>query len=402
MAKLKTKNEEDFIQDIASKTNGEILSTVGKTAYCIDTGNLALNYVCSGKFIGGGLPGGRITEVYGPAGGGKSLLGNCALGACQRMGGIAICLDCERASNADFAQKAAHVNPKTLLTYNPTTIEEVEAKILTVTKKIREIKGNDVPIMFLWDSISVTPTEREWKETELDEGYTQAEYKRIVGSKEKPGERARAAGDALRKINPFLDKNNTSLFIINQIRANIGNMYGPSETTGGGGMAINFYASLRLRSSTTKNFTDKNGQSCGININFINKKNRSFKPFLSVKNVQLFYDCGINPLGGLLETLLMAGRIETAGRGTFRVLEPWADGKEVVFKGTKEANTVGREVLKLAPKLIDAENAEGVDNYLSIFSDAISLVEGGTLSATEVNEFMEIAEKLELDVVQEE
>jgi recombination protein RecA len=391
MSKKTKSSEEDFIASIAAKTGGEVLSEVGQSSYFIDTGNLALNYICSGKFIRGGIPGGKITEVYGPPGGGKSLLGACCMSSCQRMGGVAIFLDCERAANADFAQKAAHVSTKTLLTYSPTTIEEVESKILTVTKKIREIKGNDIPIFFLWDSISVTPTGREWKETDLDEGYSEAEYKKVVGSKEKPGERARAAGDALRKINPFLDKYNATLFVINQIRSNIGVMYGSPETTAGGGQALPFYCSCRLRASTTKNFTDKNEQSCGILINFKNKKNRSFKPFLTVDGIQLFYDHGINPLGGLLATLLMAGRIESHGKGGYRVLEPWADGQEVIFKSTKESNLVPSDTLRKCPKLIDADNVEQVEEYLSIFSSAIELVEGGSLKSTDV------ADKLGID-----
>jgi recombination protein RecA len=391
----KTKNTEDsFIADLASKTGGEVLSEVGKSSYFIDTGNLALNYVCSGKFISGGIPGGKLTEVYGPPGGGKSLLGGCCMAACQRMGGIAVFLDCERAANAEFSRKAGHVNPAKLLTYSPTTIEEVESKILNVTKKIREVKGNDIPIFFLWDSISVTPTEREWKETDLTEGYSEADYKRIVGGKERPGERARAAGDALRKLNPFLDKHNATLFIINQIRSNIGVMYGSPEVTAGGGQALPFYCSLRLRVSTTKNFTDKNEQSCGILINFKNKKNRSFKPFLTVDGIQLFYDHGINPLGGLLNTLLMAGRIEAHGKGSYRVLEPWANGKDVSFKSTKEANLVPSDVLKQCPNLIDAETTEQVEEYLSIFAGAIELVEGGTLKSTDVED---VAEKLGID-----
>ena len=78
----KTKSDDDFLKELASETGGQIMSEVGASKYFIDTGNLALNRICSGKYVGGGIPGGQITEVYGPSASAKSLLGNCVLGAC--------------------------------------------------------------------------------------------------------------------------------------------------------------------------------------------------------------------------------------------------------------------------------------------------------------------------------
>lgn len=401
MAKRKqNSSEEDFFKELTEATGGELLEDVGKTLYFIDTGNLALNYISSGKFIGGGVPGGKIIEVYGPPGGGKSLLGCNILAGCQRIGGIAVLLDCERAANRDFAFNAAHVDPKKLITYTPTTIEEVERKIIAVTRKIREIKGIEIPIVFVWDSISVVPTEREWKETELPENFTQAEWKKIVGGKEKPGERARAAGDALRKLNPFLDENNATLYIINQIRQTIGVFYGSDEVTAGGGKALPFYASCRMRVSATKNFNDTNGQSIGIKLNFRNKKNRSFKPFMTAEGVQLFYDCGVNPLGALLTALLSAGRIEASGSGNYKVKEEWADGNDVKFKAKKSDNLVPLEVLLECPKLVDATSKEELVEYLQPFNKAIELVASGDLIAEDIGD--EASEKLGLDTDVEE
>ena len=131
MAKKKT---DDFLSQILKDTGGLTLDIAGKIPYYIDTGNLALNYMCSGKFTDGGIPGGRITEVFGPPATSKSLLGYCCLGATQRMGGIAILLDCERASSAEFASSAGHVDPSKLITYEPISIEKVKSKILGKTK----------------------------------------------------------------------------------------------------------------------------------------------------------------------------------------------------------------------------------------------------------------------------
>ncbi len=162
------KKDTDFAA-IAKATGGLTLDIAGEVPYYIDTGNLALNYVCSGKLIGGGYPGGKITEVFGPPATSKSLLGFCALSSVQQMGGIAVLLDCERAANAEFATKAGHLNAKELITYEPVSIEQVEAKIIAATKAIRDHFGPKKPILFVWDSIGVTGTEREWREVDLPE-----------------------------------------------------------------------------------------------------------------------------------------------------------------------------------------------------------------------------------------
>lgn len=366
------KVEDDFFEDLAKQTGGGLLRDVGKVAYFIDTGNLSLNYICSGKFITGGLPGGKITEVFGPPSSSKSLLGSCLLGSCQRMNGIAILLDCERASNADFTEQAGHVDTSRLVVHEPISIEQCESKIIAITKAIRA-KKKDVPILFVWDSIGVTPTEREWKEIDLPETYSKEEFKKIVGSQERPGERARAAGDMLRKINPFLNDNNTSLFIINQIRSNIGVLYGDPDVTAGGGKALEFYASCRLRTGLRKKIFDTKKKPIGVNLIFTNKKNRAFNPGLSVEGVKLFYQNGINPLSGLLSTFLMAGRIEEAtGKNMYKVSAAYLPGDdEVTFKSTKEKNDVPLEVLQKCPTLIDATSQAEVDAYMSIYKDAI-------------------------------
>ncbi len=383
----KKKAGDNFFAELATATGGDILEDIGSVKYFVDTGNLSINYICSGKFMGGGIPGGKITEIYGPPGGGKSLIANCILAGVQKLGGIGVFLDCERALNAMFAETAAHVDTSKIVTYTPRFIEEVESKVKAVVKLIRKVKGKDVPIVIIWDSISVSPCHREFKELDLPEVYTKADFKRIVGGKEQPGERAKVAGAALRKLNPFLDENNATFFVINQTRSTIGGNPAFSEVTGGGGQALPFYASCRLRVSATKKFVDENELQCGINLQVRNKKNRSFVPFLEASNVQLFYDKGINPLGGLLLILLQISRVEPAGGGgNYIVKEPWANGQKVKFKAAKEANIVPADVLYRCPTLVDAESKEEVEAYLSIFQDAIDLTEADTLQSKDVND----------------
>lgn len=388
MAKKKTNENITEVDDMFNKllkaTKAPTLDTAGKVSYFIDTGNLALNYMCSGRFATGGIPGGRITEVYGPPATSKSLLGYCCLASCQRMGGITVLLDCERAGNADFAEKAAHLNPSRLITYEPISIEEVEKQIIAATKHIRTFYSKDVPILFVWDSISVSPTEREWSETELPENPTAAQLKAV--GKERPGERARATGDLLRKVNPFINENNATIYVINQIRSKIGVMYGSNETTAGGGMGLPFYASCRLRTSIGKNIENKNGLPLGVNLKFANKKSRNCAPGMKTEGVQLFFESGINPLGGLLSVLVAVGRLD-AGKGNYSVKPEYTlDGNPLSFKASAVRNDIPYDILLSCPKLIDLETEEDVEKYFEPHMPAIQLATGGSIVEKTINE----------------
>lgn len=405
MAKKKAVKKDNFLDELFACTDGgKILKDVGKSSYFLDTGNLALNYISSGKFIKGGLPGGKIIQVYGPPSGGKSLLGNTILGSCQRLGGWSILLDCERASNPKFAETAAHVDIENLIVYEPISIEQVTTKITNITKKMREHFGVDVPICFVWDSIGVTPTEREWRETDLPENYTKEDLRRIAGSLEKPGERARAAGDALRKLNPFLSEHNATLFIINQLRQKIGVLFGSDETTAGGGKSLEYYCSSIIKTSAhakieekanSKSTSKHTKKALGVNLSFRNQKNRCFTPFLNTAQVQLYFDKGVNPVGGLLSIFMAAGRVEKLSGGNYIVTEEWSDGNEIKFKSSEERNDVPIDLLLKCPKLIDAESEQEVADYLSIYGEAIDLANSGTTEDIPVSDEDEIKNPLD-------
>jgi recombination protein RecA len=378
------KKQDSFYSDLAEETGGEVFSDAGGVSYYIDTGNLAINYICSGRFIGGGIPGGRITEVAGPEASGKSLLGYCVMGACQRMGGISSYEDCERAGNADFAKQCGHLDPDTLVCHYPPTIEEVERKVVKTTKYIRE-KKNDSPLLFVWDSIGVSMTDREWNETNLPDNPTKTQIA-DAGGLERPGERAKACGKTLRKLNPFLSDNNATLYIVNQLRSKIGVLYGDPDTTSGGGRALPYYASCRLAMGVQKRIECKEtGIPIGVNMSIRNKKNRSFKPFLSTKGIQLYFDSGINPLGGLLSILMNAGRIKQSGKGTYQILDPWADGKEYKFKSSKERNDIPLDVLLDCPSLVDGKSVDEIKDYVSIFQEAFDLSTGDNIKEVAAN-----------------
>jgi hypothetical protein len=126
--------------------------------------------------------------------------------------------------------------------------------------------------------------------------------------------------------------------------------------------------------------------SLGVNLTFRNQKSRCFTPFLSTSNVQLYFEKGVNPLGGLLSVLMAAGRVERSAAGSYRVLEPWCAGNEVKFRSAEARNDVPGDLLLKCPALVDAETEEQVRTYLSVYGAAIDLSTSGTTEDTPVSE----------------
>jgi recombination protein RecA len=395
--KAKKDGNDDFFQMLAQEMGGQVLKGTGASKYFIDTGNLALNFVCTGsRFMKGGIPTG-ITEIYGPSASAKSLIGYALMGRNQRAGGYNVLFDCERASNETFAQAAGHLDPAKVVVLQPMTIEECQAKIIGLTQMIRK-RDKTAPILFIWDSIGVTMCDREARELKLPPNYTKEQYKKIVGGKEQPGERAKAASKFLRIINPFLDENNVALFVINQVRYKIGVMYGNPETTAGGGNGLPFYANTRLRSQGQKRIDHKVRKvAIGCNLKFANKKCRSGPPYMESEGVQLFFSNGIHPLSGLLSALIAAGRVEGCGKGRYKVNEPWAGGKEYTFQGSLSRNDVPLDLLLQCPGVIDAESEDEVREYLADFSEVLNLS-----NSDDIEEKADNLDELGIDLTEEE
>lgn len=130
MAKKKSEGVDDsFFESLAEDTGGDVLDSIDSVKYFVDTGSLALNYICSGKFITGGIPGGKLTEIYGPNSSSKSLIGANILFGTQKMKGIPVLMDCENSANKEFIQSASHCNLKRIVRHTPETLEDVFAKM---------------------------------------------------------------------------------------------------------------------------------------------------------------------------------------------------------------------------------------------------------------------------------
>lgn len=367
---------DNLFTDIASATGAELVSDLDQARYFIDTGNFAINYCCSGKFYGGGIPGGRLSEIYGPSASSKSLIGANILAGMQRMGGIGVILDTENAINGEFIQNATKCDISKLLRYTPETLEDCFSTMYRVINYIRKVKKIEVPVCIVYDSISVSPSAREFRETKLPEGYSKADFKRIVGGNEQPGERAKICSKELRKLNTEMEQNDVTVVVLNQIRDKIGVLYGNPETTAGGGQGLPFYASLRMRSQTQKKIEQTipgmaKKKILGINIKVQNKKNRSYRPFVEVDNIPLYFDRGMNPLGGVLGALLDSGRVTAGGAGNYTINPQYTDGKEVKFKSSMERNDIPQEIAEEYAQMLDT-TSEQMKEYLRLYEDVIN------------------------------
>jgi recombination protein RecA len=379
MKRRKTSDQDisDIFNSVAKDTGGDVLEDIDSVKYFVDTGSLALNYICSGKFIEGGIPGGKLTEIYGPSSSAKSLIGNNILFGCQKINGIPILLDCENSANKEFIEKASHVDNKKLLRYSPQSLEDVFSKIYSVIENIRK-RNKEIPIVIVYDSIGVSPSARELREVDLPEDYDKATYKKIVGGNEQPGERAKICSRELRKLNSVMADSDATVIILNQTRDKIGIMYGNPETTAGGGNALPFYASCRIRPQTQKKIekkiTAKKTKILGVNLKIKNVKNKTHKPFVESEGIQLLFDKGINPVSGLLSCLLEEERIIAKGAGNFVIKDEFlGDNKENnKFKASMERNDLPIDILIKNPLLIDAKTSKEVEDYLLPYMEAIN------------------------------
>lgn len=380
----------DFLDEIKKSTGGKSLKETGQVPWCHDLGNFAANYITSGKFIHGGLPGGKIIEVFGGEATAKSLLGYCFLGNIQKNGGYAVLIDAERAGNSDFAEAAGHVDADRLIVLESEHWGEVERDVFAIVKAIRE-KDKDAQIGIVMDSIGVIQSKREWQYSQLPQNPTKTQLDAI--GPERPGERARASGDFLRRVQSFLSNERATLYVINQLRTNIGAMkWEPKDVTSGGGRALPFYASTRILMTAQKAIVEEISKEVKIplggRLGMINRKSRSFTPGLKTDGLKLYFDGGIDPLSGLLSVLCISRRVKPTGAGNYKIDEVYTeDGKEASFKASinRERNEMPIDVILKYPKLVDAKTTEEVETYLSRWQTAMNTSNNANVTEEDVD-----------------
>jgi recombination protein RecA len=249
----------------------------------VSTGSLGLDIA-----LGiGGLPRGRVVEIYGPESSGKTTLALHTVAEAQKKGGICAFIDAEHALDPIYARKLG-VNVDELLISQPDHGEQA----LEIADTL--VRSGAIDILVIDSVAALVPR----SELEGEMGETQ------------PGSQARLMSQALRKLTASINKSNTMVVFINQIRMKIGVMYGSPETTSGGN-ALKFYASVRLdirRIGVIKDRDEVTGNQTRVKV----VKNKLAPPFKQVE-FDIMYGEGVSKNGEIIDLGVKAGVVEKSG-----------------------------------------------------------------------------------------
>lgn len=273
--------------------------------YRIPTGIIAVD-----RIIHGGVPSGKITELYGGWSAGKTRLLLHIIAQTLRLGGWAVLIDEERALEAGLCDLVGlDVNHPKFIVVDPDDIETIEEVFTFISQTIDIIRTED-PDGFLligWDSLASTPAKDDLKENE-DIG----EKVNIAGAR-----RAKLVGRGLRKVSSKLFKTHSCLVIVNQLIDRFDVMFG-SATTTPGGKAVKFHSSLRMKLTLLKKMRDKKTEEqIGNNVRLVIEKSRIGAPFGQV-NFEMLIDRPIDEYAGLLDYLVRHSEIEKLGQGWYK------------------------------------------------------------------------------------
>jgi len=299
----------------------------------ISTGALSLDIA-----LGiGGLPKGRIVEIYGPESSGKTTIALSVIAQAQKKGGVVAFVDAEHALDVSYARKLG-VNTEDLLISQPDTGEQA----LEITETLVRSGAIDVLVI---DSVAALVPRAEI-EGEMGDSHM--------------GLQARLMSQALRKLTAAINRSQTLVIFINQIRMKIGVMFGNPETTTGGN-ALKFYSSVRLdvrRVGALKNGEDVIGNRTGVKV----VKNKMAPPFTKVE-FDLMFGEGISEEGDILDLAVAANKVEKSGAWFSYKGERMGQGRDQAKNFLKEhpeykaelraqilaANGIGKLLLAVEP-----------------------------------------------------
>ncbi|WP_376791953.1 recombinase RecA [Thermoflexus sp.] len=278
----------------------------------IPTGSLALDLALGV----GGIPRGRITEIYGPEASGKTTLCLHVIAEAQKRGGIAAFIDMEHALDPHYAQRCG-VDVDNLYVAQPDTGEQA----LEIAETL--IRSGAVDVVAVDSVAALVP--RAEIEGEMGDAHV--------------GLQARLMSQALRKLAGAIRQSNTAMLFTNQLRMKIGTMFGNPETTSGG-MALKFYASVRLEIRRLQNLK-AGGEIIGSRVRVRVTKNKVAPPFREAE-FDILYNEGISKAGDILDLATELGLITK--RGTFFLY-----GDMRLGQGRENA----REFLKAHPEIME-------------------------------------------------
>ena len=315
--KKKEKKGDDFTNELITQLNKEQGSRVAYNLSCdtspthvkrwVSTGSILLDYICSNR-RDGGLPEGRIVEIFGPPSIGKSHIATQIAASTQKMGGVVVYIDTENATSVENLAMLG-VNVSRRFVYVDTHCTEEVFQIAESTILKAKSLDKDVPVTIIWDSVAASSPKAE-----LEGDY----------DKNSIGLNARAISKGMRKITGVIGQTNALLVCLNQTRTKIGVMFGDPTTTSGGA-AIPFHSSIRLKLGAGQQI--KEGDDViGINVSAKTIKNKVAAPFRTVR-FQIHFGVGIKEHEEIFDILRKHGaetigknEVEVSGAGAWKTL----------------------------------------------------------------------------------
>lgn len=339
----KKKALEAAISQIEKDFGKGTIMKLGENAHmnveAVPTGSLTLDLA-----LGiGGVPRGRIVEIFGPESSGKTTVALHIVAEVQKMGGIAAFIDAEHALDPVYA-KALGVNIDELLVSQPDSGEQA----LDVTEHLVRSGAVDVVVV---DSVAALVPQQEIDGT--------------MGASH-VGLQARLMSQALRKLSGVIAKTNCVAIFINQLREKVGVMYGNPETTTGG-RALKFYSSVRLDVRKTESLK-QGGDVYGNKVKVKIVKNKVAPPF-KVAEFEIIYGKGISKVGEILEIATNLGIVKKSGSFFYYNGEKLAQGKEAARLALEANPAIADE--------IEAKIKSEADNVELVPEEAYSLEEDG-------------------------
>jgi recombination protein RecA len=299
---------------------------------------VAIDYISTGSIsldaaLGiGGIPRGRITEIFGPESSGKTTLALHIIAEAQKSSGLAAFIDAEHALDANYA-KLLGVDTDNLLISQPDTGEQA----LEITETLVRSGALDVVVV---DSVAAL--------------VPRAEIEGEMGDSQM-GLQARLMSQAMRKLTAAISKSNTSVIFINQIREKIGVMFGSPETTTGG-RALKFYASVRLDIRRTASIKD--GESVTGNRTKVKVvKNKVAPPFREAE-FDILYGSGISKIGDLVDLAVNNKIIDKSGTWFSYGQERLGQGRENVKKFMDENPQILKEIEVKVRKAVGLDKSD--------------------------------------------
>lgn len=281
---------------------------ISRVTEFISTGCPPLDWI-----MGGGVPVGRMTEIYGDTSTGKTLLAEHILAETQAMGGVAVLLDTETAIDDQLAETIG-INLEELIYDNPDTVED----IYDVIQELLDAKRDEDPnglMTIVWDSVAATSSREEIEKIRKDGlgGATVATHARLISK-------------MMRVMKKMVAKERLALVMLNQTREKIGVMFGNNKSTFGG-RAIGYYSSVRLELALKSKIKDR-GQVVGINVRAYVAKSKVAPPFGQCI-IPILFDVGMDEPGAVLEWLKDDKVVRVSGAWQYLEL---GDGNELKFQ----------------------------------------------------------------------